>query len=64
MARADAESGNGVFFIDAGITVNGNRQDGQIGAVDDRAGFRLETTHPDLVNEADVIVMHTGCPSL
>lgn len=61
MARADIEGGNNVIFIDAGITVNGNRQEGQISAVDDRADFRLETAHPNMINEADVIVMHTGC---
>lgn len=61
MTRADCESGHGVFFIDAGITINGERQEGKINSVDNRAGFRLETAHPDMINEADIIVMHTGC---
>lgn len=60
MARADIEGGNQVVFIDAGITVDGVREATQIGAVDDRAGFRLETAHPDMINEADIIIMHTG----
>lgn len=60
MARADIHGGNDVIFIDAGITVNGVRQEHKIGAIDDRAGFKLETADPALINNADVIVLHTG----
>jgi glycosyltransferase involved in cell wall biosynthesis len=61
MARADIAGGNNVIFVDAGITENGVRKEGVIGAVDDRAGFLLQTAHPDLIQEADVIIQHTGC---
>lgn len=61
MARADIEGGNQVIFIDAGVSINGVRQEGKINAVDDRAGFKLETAHPDMIMQADVIIQHTGC---
>jgi glycosyltransferase involved in cell wall biosynthesis len=60
IARADIESGHQVYFVDVGIKNADNTQKGLIGAVDDRAGFRLETCHPDLINEADIIIMHTA----
>jgi glycosyltransferase involved in cell wall biosynthesis len=60
MARADIVGGNDVMFIDAGITSNGVREEGKVGQIDDRAGFKLETADPALINESDVIVMHTG----
>lgn len=60
MAFADARSGHSVYFIDAGIPVDGVLEAPKIGEVDDRLGFRLETCHPDLLNDADIIIMHTG----
>jgi glycosyltransferase involved in cell wall biosynthesis len=60
MVRADIDGGNQVIFVDAGITENGKREEGKIGAIDDRGGLRLETASPNLISEADIIVMHTG----
>jgi len=60
MARADVLGGHGVYFIDAGITKNGKREKPQIGAVDDRAGFKLVTTGFQVLDDADIIIMHTG----
>ena len=60
MARADVQAGHNVYFVDAGITINGKHEKGQVGAVDDRAGFKLTTCSPDMLNVADLIVMHTG----
>ena len=60
MARADMQAGNEVFFFDAGIMINDKREPSQVGAVDDRAGFRIITAHPDLLDDMDVIIMHTG----
>jgi len=48
------------ILFDAGITINGKHEKGQVGAVDDRAGFKLTTCSPDMLNVADLIVMHTG----
>lgn len=62
MARADIMAGNEVYFIDAGITVNDNREQPVVGGIDDRAGFRVTTTHPDDIKLVDVIVLHTGVP--
>ena len=63
MARADIQQGHEVFFVDAGATLVGSphRQPTKIGAVDDRAGFKLVTDSPDVCNKADVIMLHTGC---
>jgi len=62
MAKADAISGNQVIFIDSGVTIKGERQTPKIGAIDNRAGFNLVTGDPALINDADVIIMHTGAP--
>jgi len=62
MARADIVGGNEVIFIDAGVTVGGEREAPQVGAVDNRAGFNLVTGDPKLINDADIIIMHTGAP--
>ncbi len=62
MARADMVGNNQVIFIDAGITVNGVREEPLIGGIDDRAGFKLVTADPTLINIADVIILHTGVP--
>lgn len=60
MAKADVLAGHQVFFIDAGIPNNGVLPPCQVGAVDERAGFRIETAHPDVINDADIIIMHGG----
>jgi glycosyltransferase involved in cell wall biosynthesis len=62
MARADFYGGNEVIFIDAGVTENGVRQEPVIGAIDERAGFRLQTADYKLLETADVIILHTGVP--
>jgi glycosyltransferase involved in cell wall biosynthesis len=64
MARDYIHGGIDVIFIDTGITVNGAREEPQIGAIDDRAGFKLETADPALINDADVIIMHSGAPDI
>ena len=60
MARADVQAGHNVYFIDAGITIKGKLEKPQIGAIDNRAGFKLETANPTLLDDADIIIMHTG----
>jgi glycosyltransferase involved in cell wall biosynthesis len=60
MARADISGGNDVLFVDSGITKNGKREAGQIGAVDNRGDFLLKTCDPKLLDSANIIIMHTG----
>lgn len=60
MARADIQGGNDVVFVDAGVTIDGKRENSQIGVVDDRAGFKLQTSDNTWIDKADVIIMHTG----
>jgi glycosyltransferase involved in cell wall biosynthesis len=61
MSRADILGGNNVYFVDAGVSRNGVRENGIVGQVDQRGDFRLETNDPSFINEADIIIMHTGC---
>ena len=60
MARADIFGGNTVVFVDAGISKNGKREAGQIGVVDNRGDFKLTTSDPSMINDVDIIIMHTG----
>jgi len=60
MAKSDIIAGNQVFFFDAGVPEKDGRKTIQVGAVDNRSGFKLETANPDLLNEMDLIFMHTG----
>jgi glycosyltransferase involved in cell wall biosynthesis len=60
MIKADVLGGNQVIFVDAGITVDGKREPSKVGAVDNRGNFNLVTANIEMINEADVIVMHTG----
>lgn len=62
MVRADLLAGHGVELVDVGVTVGTTREPAQIGAVDDRGGFRLVTAPPSCLDWADVIVCHTGVP--
>lgn len=64
MVRADTEAGHGVDFVDTGVTVasGATREDPQVGAVDDRGGFRLVTSPPAVLDHADVLVFHSGVP--
>jgi len=63
MVRADYEQGHEPFFVDAGAQLidRPTREPPQIGAVDDRAGFRLVTCSPNVVNTCDIVMLHTGC---
>jgi hypothetical protein len=60
MFRADMESGHEVYFFDAGLPDKDGRKEIQVGAVDDRDGFKLITSHPDLIEDCDILIMHTG----
>jgi len=61
MVRGDTERGHSVNFVDVGATpVRGQQQAAQVGAVDDRGGFRLVTASAEWCNTADLLVFHTG----
>ncbi len=61
MVRADTMRGHLVSFVDVGATlVNGIQQPAQVGAVDDRGGFKLVTMPPEWANTADLLIFHTG----
>lgn len=60
MAKADLKAGNQVFFFDAGVPEKNERKPIQVGAIDDRMNFKIQTCHPDLLNEMDIIILHTG----
>lgn len=62
MAHADALSGHNVYFVDAGITVNGERQPPVVGGTVERGNFKLETCEPKYLDDCDIILMHTGAP--
>ena len=63
MVRADTERGHLVSFVDVGPTDNlGAQEPAQVGAIDDRGGFRLATMPPDWADTADLFVYHTGVP--
>jgi glycosyltransferase involved in cell wall biosynthesis len=61
MMKSDAIfGGHEVYTIDGGGS-NGNETfEGKIGQVDDRNGFKITTVHPDVLMDADIVVMHTG----
>jgi len=65
MVRADALQGHSVAFVDVGAQPvdKAERETPQVGAIDDRGGWQLLTEPPSVLNTADVIVMHTGCPN-
>lgn len=61
MVRADVQRGHLVSFVDVGPTNNtGQQEPAQVGAVDDRGGFRLVTMPPAWADSADLLVYHTG----
>ena len=60
MAKADLLGGNEVIFIDSGISKDGKHENGIVGQIDDRSGFKLQTASEDMANEADIIIMHSG----
>jgi len=62
MVRADIQQGHDALFVDAGAhPVGAPRCPPVVGAVDDRAGFKIVTVDPRECNSADVIMLHTGC---
>jgi len=65
MVRADALAGHDVAFVDVGAQAVGKPtpEPAQVGAVDDRGGYRLVTAAPSVAQTADVLIMHTGCPN-
>lgn len=60
MMKADLLGGNDAIFVDTGKVVNGEHVQPQMGLIDDRNGFKLETVNPDRLDQADIIMMHTG----
>jgi hypothetical protein len=60
MAKADILSGNQVYFVDAGKSIDGKCEPGKVGQIDDRSGFKLITANPDLIQDSNIIIMHTG----
>jgi glycosyltransferase involved in cell wall biosynthesis len=61
MVRADAQRGHLVSFVDVGATsIAGVQAAPQVGAVDDRGGYRLVTMPIEWANTADILVYHTG----
>jgi hypothetical protein len=60
MSKADVLAGHQVYFVDAGIPNKDGRAPSKVGAVDERCGFKLVTASPETLNEADIIIMHTG----
>lgn len=63
MVRADIQQGHDALFVDAGAhpVREPHRQPPVVGAIDDRAGFKLVTQDWRVCNSADVIMLHTGC---
>jgi hypothetical protein len=60
MAKADILAGHGVLFFDTGI-INDNKQDQpQVGKQDNRAGFSINVSSLNEINNLDVIIAHTG----
>jgi glycosyltransferase involved in cell wall biosynthesis len=60
MCRADILGGNEAYFFDAGVPEKDSRAEIKVGAEDNRAGFKLITSSPDLIQDMDILIMHTG----
>jgi len=60
MSKSDVLSGHTVYFIDCGVIENGKKEPIKTGLIDDRNGFKIISVHPDLINEVDIIIMHSG----
>lgn len=61
MIKADFLAGHEIIVIDAGITQDGKMvQEGKAGQIDKRPNFTLVTDEIDRIDEADIIIMHTG----
>jgi hypothetical protein len=64
MMKADWLVGNIPLAVDTGIKSDATCHEPQVGAVDDRGGFKVEIQNKDALNNVDIIVMHTYCPEL
>lgn len=64
MYTADKLAGHEVYFVDTGITVNGERKNtpGLAGSVDKRGATELVTVTPEEALSADIIIAHSGIP--
>jgi len=63
MIKADILAGHEVYFIDIGnINSEGIREYQPIGTVDNRGGFKLITSNPRDIEQADIIIDHNGMP--
>lgn len=62
MVRADVLVGHDVTFVDVGVQTSTEREPCRVGAVDDRGGFALKTADPVVVDEAELVVAHSGVP--
>lgn len=60
MCKADNIGGNEAYFFDAGVPEKDGRADIKVGVEDNRAGFKLTTSHPDMIQDMDILIMHTG----
>jgi len=60
MCKADILGGNEAYFFDAGVPEKDGRANIRVGEVDERAGFKLTTSHPDKIQDMDILIMHTG----
>lgn len=56
--RADRQAGRIAEFVDTGATMGGTRQPAQVGAVDERPGFALQTVARTAVEDFDLFVVH------
>jgi hypothetical protein len=62
MMKADYLNGNEPFCIDTGIKSDLSRNEPKVGAIDDRGNFKIVTHSKDMLDNVDIIVMHTYCP--
>lgn len=60
MAKADILGGHEVFFFDAGVPEKDGHTASQIGAIDDRAGFKIVVADNEEIQNMDILIMHTG----
>jgi hypothetical protein len=61
MMKADYLNGNQPYCVDTGIKADLSQDKPQVGAVDDRGNFKIITQHHDILDDMDIIVMHTYC---
>jgi len=60
MLIADSLLGHDTYFFDAGKPGEKEREEKKIGATDNRAGFKLITADPNLIQYMDILIMHSG----